>query len=211
MSVAMIWGAAGGIGQALATQLINNGWQVIAICHDTTKFVGDALCVLDADVADAVSVQQAVLATSFEVTAVDLWVYAVGDIVSAKVRELEPAGWQRILNANLTGAYLTTHYSRPLLADKSHLFYLGAVSERLQLPGLAAYAAAKAGLEAFTTSLNKEERQWRVTIVRPGAVATPFWDKVPMRLPKDAASPEKVARRIMKAYDNRETGRLDLT
>ena len=124
---------------------------------------------------------------------------------------MPPESWQRIMDANLNGPFLATHYSLPLLAENAHLFYLGAVSERLRLPGLAAYAAAKAGLEAFAEALRKEQRQRRVTVVRPGAVATSFWDKVPLRLPKDAAPPEKVARRILEAYENGHTGLLDLT
>jgi short-subunit dehydrogenase len=78
------------------------------------------------------------------------------------------------------------------------------------LPGLAAYAAAKAGLEALVQTLAKEQRKHRVTIVRPAAVATSFWDKVPLRMPKDAASPEKVAERILAAYEAGDVGELDL-
>ena len=140
-----------------------------------------------------------------------LWIYAAGDIVSARVEAMVPEYWQRIIDANLTGAYLATHYSQPLVAADAHLFYLGAVSERLRLPGLSAYAAAKAGLEAFADALRKEQRGRRVTVVRPGAVATPFWDKVDMRLPKDAAPPNKVAKRILQAYEEGHSGTLDLT
>ena len=60
------------------------------------------------------------------------------------------------MTANLSGAYLATHHSLPLLAEDAHLVFLGAVSERLRLPGLSAYAAAKAGLEAFGEALGKE-------------------------------------------------------
>jgi short-subunit dehydrogenase len=88
---------------------------------------------------------------------------------------------------------------------------LGAVSERLRLPKLSAYAAAKAGLEAFVEALRKEERRRQVMLVRPAAVATPLWDKVPMSLPTNAPSPEKVAKRILKAYHEGHTGQLDLT
>ena len=115
------------------------------------------------------------------------------------------------MNANLLGAYLTTHHSLPLLAPDATLIYLGAISERLRLPGLSAYAAAKAGLEAFAEALRKEERKRRVLVVRPGAVDTALWDKVPMRLPKDAAAPQKVARRILQAYEDGTSGILDLT
>jgi NAD(P)-dependent dehydrogenase (short-subunit alcohol dehydrogenase family) len=99
----------------------------------------------------------------------------------------------------------------PLLADDAALIYIGAVSERLRLPGLSAYAAAKAGLEAFADSLRKEERKRQILVVRPGAVATPFWDKVPMKLPKDAASAQKVSKRIVEAYNEGMSGVLDLT
>jgi len=208
---AMIWGAAGGIGRALTEMLRDAGWQVIAVARDASELDAAVDVPIEADISDAFAVQSAVQAASFEVDEVDLWLYAAGDIVSAKVSEIGPGDWRRILDANLSGAYLATHFSLPLLAADAHVFYLGAISERLRLPGLSAYAAAKAGLEAFADALRKEQRGRRVTVVRPGAVATSFWDKVPMRLPKDAATPEKVAGRILQAYVDRQSGTLDLT
>jgi NAD(P)-dependent dehydrogenase (short-subunit alcohol dehydrogenase family) len=76
--------------------------------------------------------------------------------MSAKVADLDFKSWNRILVANLTGTFLCTHHSLPILAEDAHLFYLGAVSKRLRLPGLPVYAAAKAGLEAFGEVLRKE-------------------------------------------------------
>src|SRR5690606_21453919 len=101
------------------------------------------------DLGDAFSVQRATQAAAFEVTAIDVWVYAAGDIAAAPVEDMVPEVWNRILSANLTGAYLAAHYSLPLLAPEAHLFFIGAISERLRLPGLSAYSAAKAGLEAL--------------------------------------------------------------
>ena len=143
-------------------------------------------------------------------TPVDLWIYAAGDITSVKVADMSHDVWQRILSANLTGAYLATHYSLPLLAADAHLVYLGAVAERLRLPGLSAYAASKAGLEAFTEALRKEERKRRVTTVRPSAVDTPLWQKVPFKLPRHALDPATVAERILAAHDEGHTGVLNL-
>lgn len=211
MKAAMIWGAGGGIGQALTTQLLSNDWDVIAIGRDVEQLDNRATLAVDADVTNAFSVQNAILSAGYEFNEAALWIYAAGDITSSSVKEMTPENWQRILDANLTGAFLTTHFSLPLLAEDAYMIYLGAVSERLRLPGLSAYAAAKSGLEAFAESLRKEERKRRVMVVRPGAVATPFWDKVPMRLPKDAASPEKVAKRILSAYLEGFAGVLDLT
>lgn len=123
---------------------------------------------------------------------------------------MAPQDWDRIISANLSDVFYTYHHSLPLLDEGAHIFLIGAVSERLRLPGLAAYAAAKAGLEAFAEALSKEDRNKRITVVRPGAVATSFWDKVPLRLPKDAAPPEKVAEKIYEAYQSGHKGHLDL-
>jgi len=80
------------------------------------------------------------------------------------------------------------------------MIYLGAVSERLRLPGLAAFAEA----------LGKEERKRRVTVVRLGAVETALWDKVPLRLPKGAMSTADLATKILDAHTNGHKGTLDL-
>jgi NAD(P)-dependent dehydrogenase (short-subunit alcohol dehydrogenase family) len=207
---ALVWGANGSIGQALVSDFAAQGWQVIAVSRDGQDVPG-AVVTIQADVTNERAVEAAVMAAAHEADNVALFIYAAGDIIAERVDVLSPADWQRIVGANLDGAYLTTHFSLPLLTEDAQLVYLGAVSERLRLPGLAAYAAAKAGLEAFAEALRKEERKRRVLVVRPGAVSTSFWDKVPMRLPKDAATPQKVSGRIMEACAEQLTGTLDLT
>ncbi|MBN2470064.1 MAG: SDR family NAD(P)-dependent oxidoreductase, partial [Anaerolineae bacterium] len=200
----------GGIGRALVRLLVTEGWRVLAVARQPEGLEEDTPLVYEADVRREASVTQAVYSAAQDVDAVDLWIYAAGDIASARVEEMAADAWHNILAANLSGAYLAVHHSLPLLAPDAHMVFLGAVSERLQLPGLAAYAAAKAGLEAFAAALGKEERRRRVTVVRPGAVATSLWDKVPMKLPADAPPPEKVARRILDAVESGHKGTLDL-
>ena len=211
MKTAMIWGASGGIGSALVTTLAEQGWQVVAVARNAEDLNNITPLVLEADVSRPHDVERAILAASQEVDQIDLWVYAAGDIASVKVEEMAPVDWQRILDANLTGAFTAAHYSLPLLAPDAHLFFLGAVSERMQMPGLSAYAAAKAGLEAFAESLRKEARKRRITVVRPGAVATPFWENVPFRMPANAMTPEAVAAAILSAYEAQHSGKLDLS
>jgi NAD(P)-dependent dehydrogenase (short-subunit alcohol dehydrogenase family) len=211
MKTAMIWGAHGGIGRALLPRLHQDGWTVVAMARQADRLRDAAAYAFDADLSNPSSVQQAVLAAAQEVEAVDLWVYAAGDITAATVSAMTPEVWRRILDANLTGAFLATHYSLPLLAPDAHLFFLGAISERMRLPGLSAYAAAKAGLEAFAEALRKEQRQQKVTVVRPAAVNTPLWSKVPFKLPPGAMAAEAVAERILAAYAEGHRGTLDLT
>jgi NAD(P)-dependent dehydrogenase (short-subunit alcohol dehydrogenase family) len=207
--VAMIWGAGGGIGRALGHRLREEGWRVLAMSRHTAGLGDLTPDLFEADVADPESVAQAIEAAGRGVDQIDLWIYAAGDITAQKVSDASPEAWQRILDANLTGAYVTAHYSLPILAADAHMVFLGAISERLRLPRLSAYAAAKAGLEALVEVLGKEERKRRVTLVRPAAVDTPLWDKVPFKLAPGALSPNEAAERIMAAYHNSHRGVLE--
>jgi len=206
----MIIGANGGIGRALLEVLSGQGWTTVALSRHDEALKDLASYSIFADVADPFSIQKAIQAAAYDVSEVDLWIYTAGDITSTPVEDMNPDVWQRIMDANLNGAYLATRYSMPLLASDAHLVYVGAINERLRLPGLSAYAAAKAGLEAFGEALRKEQRKRKVTIVRPIAVDTPLWEKVPMRLPKDSPPAAKVAGRILAAYEAGHTGLLDL-
>jgi NAD(P)-dependent dehydrogenase (short-subunit alcohol dehydrogenase family) len=210
MSKAMVWGASGGIGTALVKKLVEDGWTVVGVARNPSSVAYLPSRLVEADVADADAVRRAVEEVKDAAQDVDLWIYAVGDIASQKVEHMPGEAWRRILDANLTGAYLAAHYSLPLLAENAHMVFLGAVSERLRLPGLAAYAAAKAGIEAFSDTLRKEQRKRKVSIVRPKAVDTSLWDKVPFRVPQGALTPEEVADHILAAVQEGHSGTLDL-
>lgn len=203
MKTAFIWAIDGDIGAATAQRLQEEGWRVVGTSHS-----GQATA--QADVSNEFSVQQAVMTIGQEVEQVDLWVYAAGDITFANAADLELAGWQQVINANLTGAYLTLHHSLPLLAEDAHIVFIGALSEQLQFPRLSAYAAAKAGLEAFVAVLGKEERKRTVTLIRPGAVATKFWERGPAKLPKQHLQADEVAAAILEAHASKQGGQIDL-
>lgn len=207
---ALIWGAAGGIGRALARRLKADGWQVIAVSRHADDLAGVADFAYEADVADPFAVQRAVFAAGQEAGEAGLFVYAAGDIAAEPAAKMTPETFRRILDANLTGAYTAFHHSLPLLTPDAALVFIGAVSERMRLPGLTAYAAAKAGLEAFADALRKEERKRRVIVVRPGAVNTKFWQKVPFKMPGNALAPEAVADKIVEALAANQQGFLDL-
>jgi NAD(P)-dependent dehydrogenase (short-subunit alcohol dehydrogenase family) len=211
MKTSIVWGASGGVGRAMTAALAEAGGHVVAVSRHPDDLADLTPYRVEADVADADAVQRAVLeATMLVDDPFDLCVYAAGDIAAAKVGDMAPADWRRILSANLDGAYHVAHHMAPHLAEEGHLVLLGAISERLRLPGLAAYAAAKAGLEALAATLGKEDRRRRVTLVRPAAIATGLWDKVPLRLPEGAPPPEKVVGRILDAHRSGHKGVLEL-
>ncbi len=209
MSSVLIWGASGGIGRALTEAFAGAGHTVVAVARRTGGLESVTPHVLPCDVADPEGVASAAMRAGELAGPFDVLVYAVGDILSAKVAEMTPEDWRRILDANLTGVYLAVQAALPYLAPKAHLFLLGAQHERLRLPGLGAYAAAKAGLEALAEVIRKETRR-RVTVVRPGAVDTPLWGKVPFRIPAHALSPQQVAEAVFQAWAEGREGVLDL-
>lgn len=210
MRTAVVWGAAGGIGRAVVERLMADGWTVGAVSRDADALPSLTPYRYTADFSNAFSVQQAVTAMGQELGEIALFIYVAGDITSEPLVQMKPATWQRIMDANLTGAYLAAHYSLPLLTEDAALVFVGAISERLRLPGLTAYVAAKAGLEAMVEALRKEERRRRVILMRPASVNTDFWQKVPFRMPANALSPQVVAEKIMQAGLAANSGVIDV-
>jgi NAD(P)-dependent dehydrogenase (short-subunit alcohol dehydrogenase family) len=209
MPFTILWGASGGIGRALTEKLTASGHAVVAVSRHPAEMKALTPHVIAADVSQPAQVSGAARMAAQMGAPFDLFIYAAGDIASLKTTEMTPADWNRILAANLTGAFLTAQASLPHLKADARLVFIGAVHERLRLPGLSAYAAAKAGLEAFAEVLRKETRL-PVLIVRPGAVDTPFWQKVPFSMPKNALSPDALAEKILAAVQEGKTGTHDI-
>lgn len=210
MKTAVIWGSEGGIGRAVLERFREQGWQTIAVARQLTEISDRADFAYAADFTEEQQLEPISKVLKREGVQADVFVFAAGDIGAAKVAESDPRRWKEILENNLTAAYQTLRVSLPVLSEDAHLFLLGAVSERLQLPGLTAYVAAKAGLEALAAALAKEERRRKVAIIRPGAVDTDLWEKVPFNKPSHTYRPEQVAERIWQAYQEGESGQIDL-
>jgi len=210
MKTSIVWGGSGGIGSAIVKELNENGFKVVSIPRTKKGLAEPVEEVECSDVGKPGEVARAAEKASRIVDEFSLWVYAIGDITSVNITDMEPEAWQRITDANLKGAYLAAKHSIPLLAEDAHIVFIGAVTERTQLPGLSAYVSAKTGIESFAQVLRKEERNLDVSVLRPKAVDTKFWEKVPFDLPHGASKPDEVARRVLDVYEKGETGKVDL-
>lgn len=155
-------------------------------------------------------INRAVQAIASDLGEIDLSIYAAGSDLTGKVELLPLVAWHEMLAVNLTGAVACTRASLPILTEKAHLFYLSALLEKITRSDFSAYTASKAGLEAFVQILAQEQPKKRVTWVRPSAVDTPFWNNLPMTLPKRHLTPAMVAQAITAAYSSAYTGRLDV-
>jgi NAD(P)-dependent dehydrogenase (short-subunit alcohol dehydrogenase family) len=139
------------------------------------------------------AIKDIALDLAHEIDELALSIYAAGDLHADFLRKMSPEGWTAVLDANLTGAFLTSSHTVQLMAKTGQMMFIGAYVDHLILPKMGAYAVAKAGLETYADVLQKEQRRLNITLVKPGAVATPFWENAPFRAPADAKTAETVA------------------
>lgn len=211
MADALIWGASGGIGQALVRLLKEEGWRVFAAARHTERIPDEADFVYGFDVMNPTTIAETELLVAHDTTGLDLIVYAAGDLRPDTITRTTFDQWQAVIDTNLTGAFLTASNSVYLLKDGGHMMFIGAYVDHVILPKMGAYAVAKAGLETLAAVLRKENRKHRFSVVRPGAVDTPFWEKAPFRKPADAKPAALVAQAILNHYHAGENADLNLS
>lgn len=205
----MIWGAEGGIGRALCSLFVEQDWHVAAFARKNSR-LPQGVTFFEADVSDRHRIEEAVYQAGIEFEHFDHFLYSAGDIVAQNIPQLQEEQWQRIMDANLNGVYRTLRASLPLLNKDASIIVIGAQVDKITSASLSAYSAAKAGLEAFISTAAKEDRNRKYLVVRPLAVETAFWEKVPFSMPKSALKPHQVASAIINSLHEKAEGHLDL-
>jgi NAD(P)-dependent dehydrogenase (short-subunit alcohol dehydrogenase family) len=183
--IAVVTGAAGGIGKAVCQRLAADGYAVAcldvddaavkSLAADLPAAVGVAV-----DVRDAASVRAAATRILAELGAPWLLVNAAGVFSIQLITELAEAEWDRILDTNLKGPYLICREFLPAMIDA----HAGCVVNIASTAGVrggrqrAAYCAAKGGLVQLTRSLAVDHGPdgIRVNCVCPGLIDTAMAD-----------------------------------
>jgi NAD(P)-dependent dehydrogenase (short-subunit alcohol dehydrogenase family) len=186
--VALVTGAASGIGAATAALFRAEGAHVVGV--DVNAADG----VLNGDVTDPASVEQFVGEAIERHGGIDVVANVAGVVRMVHVAELTLQEWQRHLDVNLTGPFLVSQAALPSLRERRGcIVNVASIAGLKGQPYSVAYSAAKGGLVLFTKSLALElaASGVRVNAVCPSSVLTPMIESVAQTMP------EGVDRRLM--------------
>nr|WP_321984415.1 SDR family oxidoreductase [uncultured Lichenicoccus sp.] len=162
--VAVVTGAAHGIGQGIATRLLADGWIVFALDTDTHRRAGlmDAhsanpggRCIpIEADTGRRADIERAMAQVEEQAGRLDALVCNAGIMVRAPLERLDPADWDRVIAVNLTGPFLLARAAARLLrVNGGAIVNIASTRARMSEPDTESYAATKGGLVALTHAL----------------------------------------------------------
>lgn len=181
----LITGAGSGIGQATVARILTEGGTVLAAdiseagleitrTHAEQSGHADRLTTLVVDVADEGSVQRVIGDALKAAGKLDVLVNAAGILRSVHTHECTLEFWNKVLTINLTGTFLVTRECLPALLDSGNgvVVNFSSTSANFGHAYMAAYAASKGGIQAFTHTIALEyaKQGLRAVSVCPGSI-----------------------------------------
>jgi 3-hydroxybutyrate dehydrogenase len=207
--VALVTGAASGIGHAIAAAYAAAGARVAVadIAADkaeaAAQAMGNGAIGLAMDVTDEAQVEDGFARTARELGPVDILVSNAGIQIIAPVVDLAFADWKRMLAIHMDGAFLTSRAAmRQMIAAGrgGSIILMGSAHSHVASKFKAPYVAAKHGLLGLARTLAKEgaANRIRANVICPGFVRTPLVEKqIPEQAKELGISEEDVVRNVM--------------
>jgi NAD(P)-dependent dehydrogenase (short-subunit alcohol dehydrogenase family) len=159
----LVTGAARGIGAALAERLASRGARLalVGLEPETMEAVarrcGEGTFVAECDVSSSEAVTQAVGSASEALGGLDVVVANAGIATGGPLRSQDLRSWERVIEINLLGVMYTDRAALPHLERSGgYLLNIASTAAATRGPGLSAYCAAKAGVEALSDCLRIE-------------------------------------------------------
>jgi 2-deoxy-D-gluconate 3-dehydrogenase len=184
---ALITGATGGIGEALAIGFAQAGAtvgingrsaeKVNATCHTITA-AGDAAIPFVADLTTVAACRQLVAAANAALGRIDILINCAGMNRRKPAAEVTEEDWTTILDVNLRSAYFLSQAVQPIMAAQGggKIINIGSVTNTYGLDGVTVYGATKAGLAQVTRTMAIEwaPENIQVNMIAPGFIQTPL-------------------------------------
>jgi NAD(P)-dependent dehydrogenase (short-subunit alcohol dehydrogenase family) len=166
-----VTGAARGIGAASAKALAERGMRVSLTgleperLAEVAEACGPEAIWFEADVTDRDAIQRAVSETVERHGGIDVVIANAGIASGGLVRITDPAEWERVIEVNLLGVFRTVHACLPhVIERRGYILPVASVAAAIHAPGLSAYSASKAGVEALADALRLEVAHLGVSV-----------------------------------------------
>ncbi|MEO8802847.1 MAG: 3-hydroxybutyrate dehydrogenase [Rudaea sp.] len=210
--VALVTGAASGIGKRIAEVLADNGAHVaiadinLSAAQSVAEEIrqrGVKSTALGMDVTDEAQVDAGVAKTVKDLGSVDILVSNAGIQIVHPIVEFSYADWKKLMAIHVDGAFLTTRACLKHMyaaGNGGSIIYMGSVHSKLASPLKAPYVTAKHGLIGLAKVVAKEGAVHRVraNVICPGFVRTPLVEK---QIPEQSAalgiSEDEVVKKVM--------------
>jgi 3-oxoacyl-[acyl-carrier protein] reductase len=194
--VAVITGAAQGIGRAIATTLAQQGANVVVAdiqlekAETTAKEImaetGQKVIAVHVDVVDSASVKTMIDRTIDEFEHIDILVNNAGTTRDSLIMRMKEADWDLVLNINLKGTFnCSKAVVRPMMKQHyGRIVNIASVSGLIGQAGQTNYSSSKAGIIGFTKALAREVGSRNITVnaIAPGLVKTALTIDLPQEL-----------------------------
>jgi len=185
----LVTGASSGIGAAIADAVVEAGGQVALVARSSDAIarqaarLGDAAVAAPADVADPDALAVAIREAAEQMGGLDAVICSAGIVRPGGIADSSPSDWQAMFDVNVLGVLNTVHGSLDdlLLAEPSDVIVISSMSGRRRTSvALGFYAATKHAVHVLADSLREELTPdgVRVTLISPGFVDTPIFDRV---------------------------------
>jgi NAD(P)-dependent dehydrogenase (short-subunit alcohol dehydrogenase family) len=216
---AIVTGAARGIGRAVARHLLDKGWRVGVVDlpgsgleRAYARQARDVVCI-EGDVADEETALRAVEAVTGQFGRLDALVSNAGTMVRKPLRQLTLADWRKVLDTNLTAAFLFARAAeKPLRAAGGAIVMIASTRALMSEPNTESYSASKGGLLALTHALAISlGPDIRVNCISPGWIVTDRKEKLRrkdhLQHPAGrAGKPEDIAEIVALLLDRERSG-----
>jgi NAD(P)-dependent dehydrogenase (short-subunit alcohol dehydrogenase family) len=169
MKMALVTGGGQGIGAAIATRLVRDGWRVV-VADRADGPAQDGTRRVVADVSDEAQVAALVSGIADREGRLDGLVSNAGFMIRKPLRDLSLAEWSAVLGTNLTAAFLLARAAEPMLrAAHGSMVLMASTRARMSEPDTESYSASKGGLVALTHALAVSfGPEVRVNCISPG-------------------------------------------
>jgi NAD(P)-dependent dehydrogenase (short-subunit alcohol dehydrogenase family) len=181
VNTVLVTGASTGIGEATARRLKAAGWEVFAAARkdaDLERLGGEGFSPVKLDVTDPDTIAKA--KDELDERGLRGLVNNAGIGITGPIEFVPLDELRRQLEVNLVGQVAVIQAFMPNIREaKGRIVNVSSIGGRMALPMAGPYAASKHALEAVSDSLRRELRPWgiHVSLIEPGAVVTPIWDK----------------------------------